>query len=95
MKFVGVLDHGKKLGPNGSYKQLLKYGGQWESRQGHGGKAQPCTGVRGAPRAAGLNELYCSLALIPATEDMMLRIQVLGWAGSIIFRVNGRDCSQS
>ena len=77
---VGVLGPGKKIGPNGSYKQLLKWGSMGEmSQQGQGvNKAHPCTGVRGAPHAAGLNELGCSLALIPTTEDMILGMQVPG-----------------
>ena len=49
------------------------------SRQGQGvNKGQPCTSVRGAPHAAGLNELCCSLALILTTKDMILRMQGLG-----------------
>ncbi len=36
----------------------------------------------GPPHATGLIELYCSLTLIPATEDMILRIQVPGWVGA-------------
>ncbi len=50
MKSVGVLGPGKKLGPNGSYKQLLKWGSMGEmSQQGQGvNKAHPCTGVCGA-----------------------------------------------
>ncbi len=57
----------KKIRPNGSYKQLLKWGSRGEtSWKGQGvNKAQPCTGVHGTLHAAGLNELCCSLALIP------------------------------
>ena len=95
----GVLGPEKKLGPNGSDKQLLKWGSMGEMGwQGQGlNKAQLCTWVYvcGAPHAAGLNELCCSLALIPTTEDMILRMQVQGYAGATIFRVNGRDCFQS
>ncbi len=71
-RWVGI-GPGKKLGPNGSYKQLLKWGTMGETRrQGQGvNKTHPCTGVRGAPHAASLNELCSSLALTPATEDMI------------------------
>ena len=56
------------------------------SRQGQGvNKAQLCTGLHGTPHAAVLNELCCSLALMLATEDMILRIQVPGWVGAIIY----------